>query len=116
MDSSNGFTTTIADRPTFGRVGELKNAFETTTTTNESTKDDLSKYRTSVSTGLTEQRRRMFEEQEFTSTNRRPVRKKKIVFDFKLIYSTCLGSIVAYPSCACVCFWVCLPLSFFLLY
>jgi hypothetical protein len=80
MDSSNGFTTSIVDRPTFGRVGELKNAFETTT--NESTKDDLSKYRTSVSTGLTEQRRRMFEEQEWTATNRRPVRKnKKIVFD-----------------------------------
>ncbi|UJR36708.1 hypothetical protein I4U23_029425 [Adineta vaga] len=69
FDSSSGFSTNVSDRPTFGRVGELKNAFESTT--NGSTRDDISKFRTTITPGLTEQRRRLFEDQE--QTTRRPV-------------------------------------------
>jgi hypothetical protein len=62
------------DRSTLSRVGELKNAFETTT--HGSIKDETSKYKISTTTGLTEQRRRMFEEQEQINKEypRRPVR------------------------------------------
>jgi hypothetical protein len=59
------------DRPIYSRVGELKNTFEATTTTSGSIKDETSKYKTPITPGLTEQRRRIFEEQEWT---RRPVR------------------------------------------
>ncbi|CAF1395956.1 unnamed protein product [Rotaria sp. Silwood1] len=66
------------DRPTFGRVGELKNAFETTR--NEFTKDDnTSKYQTSITTGLTEQRRKIFEERE--PTNKDHARRSINEFD-----------------------------------
>ncbi len=62
--------------PTYSRVSDLKNTFESTTTTNGSMKDDVTKYPTPISTGLTEQRRRMFEEQEW---NRRPVRYRTLL-------------------------------------
>ncbi|CAF1179870.1 unnamed protein product [Adineta steineri] len=76
IDTSGSFIANISDRPTSSRVGELKNAFESTT--NGSTRDDPSKYKTPVSTSLTEQRRKLFEEQEQankerTITNRRSI-------------------------------------------
>ncbi|CAF2588610.1 unnamed protein product [Rotaria sp. Silwood2] len=58
--------TNKTDRPSFGRVGELKNAFESTR--NGFIKDDnTSKYQPSITTGLTEQRRKLFEEREQTN-------------------------------------------------
>lgn len=93
------------DRPGYSRVEELRNAFETTTIPSSPIKDDPSKSKSPISTGLTEQRRRMFEEQEqinkgWTSTNRRPVRKNKRILDFFkiILQSTRLGSIIAYLS------------------
>ena len=93
IDSINTSALNRTDRPMVNRVGELKNVFESSTT--GSSRDDLSKYQKPVSTSLTEQRRRMFEEQdqtnkEWTSVNRRPVRK--------IIYSAYLWSIIAYLS------------------
>lgn len=66
-----------SDQPISGRVGELKNAFESST--NGTSRDDLSRTRQTVSTNLTEERRRLFEQQQQqqqqeTSTTRRPVR------------------------------------------
>lgn len=65
---------TSSDQPVSGRVGELKSAFESST--NGSPRDDLQRTRTTISTGLTEERRRLFEQQaqQDTSTPRRPVR------------------------------------------
>ena len=80
--SSRYSSSTLVDEnqtqyPTFGRVGELKTTFETTTKT-ESVKDDnnTSKYQIPITTGVTEQRRRVFEERQQTVTDstRRPVR------------------------------------------
>ena len=62
-----------AEQPVSGRVGELKNAFESNT--NGASRDDLSRTRPSVSTSLTDERRRLFEQQQQdASTPRRPVR------------------------------------------
>lgn len=57
------------DRPISGRVEELKNAYELTT--NGNIKDDTIKSKSPITSGITEQRRRMFEDQEWT---RRSVR------------------------------------------
>ncbi|CAF4045394.1 unnamed protein product [Adineta steineri] len=61
------------DRPTLSRIGVLKNTFQSST--NENTKDDTSKYLGAISAGLTEQRRKIFEEQEQANKewNRRPI-------------------------------------------
>ncbi|CAM2717941.1 unnamed protein product [Rotaria socialis] len=76
FDTSNDSTNNKIDRTGYGRVGALRNAFETTTVTSGSIRDDQSKPKSPITTGLTEQRRRIFEEQEqankgWTSTNRR---------------------------------------------
>ncbi|CAF1094059.1 unnamed protein product [Rotaria sordida] len=67
--------TTKTDRPSFGRVDELKNTFESTR--NGFIKDDnTTKYQYSITTnGLTEQRRKLFEEREQTNKERtrRPI-------------------------------------------
>jgi hypothetical protein len=56
----------------------LKNTFETAATTRTSggIKDDTSKYITPITTGLTEQRRKIFEEHEQANKDwsRQPVR------------------------------------------
>lgn len=81
LDNTTGSTT---DRPSTSRVGELKTAFETTTITRE----DSSKSKGPISTSLTEQRRRLFEEQEQgikdrSSSTRRSVRKFAQLFAVK---------------------------------
>ncbi|CAF5071406.1 unnamed protein product, partial [Rotaria magnacalcarata] len=87
FDTSNDSTNNKIDRTGYSRVGALRSAFETTTVTSGSIRDDQSKPKSPITTGLTEQRRRIFEEQEqtnkgWTSTNRRSVRNNKIALDF----------------------------------
>lgn len=81
--------TTSSDRPSFGRVGELKNTFETTTRTTYSKDDNTKNYEISIRPGLTEERRRVFEDREQTNTSweQQPVRFKKSISHF------CLGRI-----------------------
>ncbi|CAF3643377.1 unnamed protein product [Rotaria sordida] len=74
FDSTNDLVVNRTDRPTYSRVGVLRNTFESPT--NGNIKDDLSKFKTPVSTSFTEQRRRIFEEQDqinkgWASTDRR---------------------------------------------
>jgi hypothetical protein len=69
---STAYVNEQPDRPAFGRVGELKSAFESATNTTH--RDDSNKYRTSIATGLTEERRKVFEQQEHTPIMHRTVR------------------------------------------
>ena len=62
------------ERPTLTRVGVLRNTFEATA--GEQSKEDQSKYLGTISTGLTKQRRELFEAQDQVNKEwaRRPVR------------------------------------------
>ena len=71
-ESRTAFSTPRVDRLSTGRVGELKTAFESTS--NTQTKDEVSDFRAPIVAGLTEQRRKLFEDQEQTSSYRPPVR------------------------------------------
>ena len=95
VETSTGSAIHRADRPLSGRVGELKNAFESTRP-NANTKDDPSKYKISITAGLTEQRRKVFEEQrqpqqqvtkEWISNSRKPVSSLR-----RVTCRLCLGS------------------------
>ena len=75
MDSTTGLTTNQTDRPSTSRIDELKTAFESSIIARE----DASKTKMPVTTSLTEQRRRIFEDQDQTikdrsSSHRRSVR------------------------------------------
>ncbi len=106
-DSTSSLTTHQTDRPIVSRVGELKSAFESTTS--GSIKDDLAKTRTPISTGITEQRRRIFEEQD--QTNRRSVRT--ILFYFFKLHPSWVNNCLSFLT-VCACEWG--LLSLFLLY
>ncbi|CAF1617278.1 unnamed protein product [Rotaria magnacalcarata] len=80
--SSRNSSSTLVDAkqtqqyPTFGHVGELKTTFEVTTNTGYIKEDNnTSKYQIPITTGVTEQRRRVFEERQQTVTDsaRRPI-------------------------------------------
>ena len=64
-------STDQTDRPSYGRVGELKNAFELSA--NQNTRDEINKIRTPISTSLTEERRKLFEQQDTSPITRRSV-------------------------------------------
>jgi hypothetical protein len=65
---------TRLDRSVTGRVDELRTAFETTG--NSRVKDDSLNSYTSIATGLTEQRRKLFEEQRQPANHRQQVCSK----------------------------------------
>lgn len=68
--SSTSLTASKPDRITSSvRVGALKNAFETSPPAS-SPKDEYPTYSVPIVTGLTEQRRKLFEDQDGSSSNR----------------------------------------------
>lgn len=91
----------LNERPETGRVGALKNAFESTSSNDYLTRDDSNKSRTPITTSFTEERRKLFEQQDTSPAVRRPVRNlfdasRFYIVIIRVIYYTRLGSTDAF--------------------